>query len=227
MVAISALNQYLSEVRQWEVMQLPDVKGALTRLRALIPRLRGVTIDPAFTDGNAAQYHTGSGVLNLNGVSPRTGDVIHEMVHAHNDLNSTGFTAPRDDDGMAYAAEGTLETLEAFRVFEDKLKRPGVSCEAFDKFAKHHWPWVWLSRHRPSQFAGRYGVFKTPFACNDQDFLRIQRQLGLKIGCIKIAGLLNRMAKDAGCGCLTFSCRPNGPLGNVAYAGSVIDPYFQ
>jgi len=229
-VAASAISKYRAEMNQWEVMRLPSVQATLVTLELLVQRLRTVTVDPDLIAADAiAQYSRGN--LMLNGTRASGLDVIHEMVHAYNDIvmNVSPY-ASRKDEGMAYAAQFVLETLDGFRQVEDRIKT--YDCGKLGRQMPSIWKERWLNNHKPDQFTGYYypgGIWPslTRFALAANDFDRVKSTFDLKISCADIAKLMNTLLQKKGCGCLGFSCSKSGDVNGVFFTGCTIDAAFQ
>jgi len=160
--------------------------------------------------GAAASYRPNLNQMNVNGPTPDSLTVVHEMVHAYNDLNGLSLSA-RDDEGMAYAFEGIYQGLRLIQSLENQANNPRViDCKKLETGARGIWQNFWKSYGSPSKYSGQVSdgyFFKTmvTFSLTDNDFYNVKRHLGARISCETMAKILNDMPKIKGC-CIKFTC---------------------
>ena len=202
-----------------------------TNYRRALSELAGVLQRVNFKEGSrggaSAYYRPSSDTVYLSSASSEL-DILHEMVHAWNDLTPNGITNDRRDEGMAYALEqGVALAGFGIRDLEAILRTHDDPCDR--SLLTKLWTTFWENKATPDSYPG--GTVHKTFAQDEdfkfdaQDFRNVEAKLGFRIQCDAFAKVLNGILEEGGC-CFRFTCEnATGP--GYIYPGREIAPVFR
>ncbi len=225
-ISTLAITRLEVEMQGYEVCKATGLLDALSKLKGVIPNITRVTIDPSYLGQKAsAEYVVSRNWMRLKGYNPDGLDIVHETVHAYNNLVSGLSNNDRTDEGMAYTVEQTYTTLNKFRLIEDLIK---AGCEANRLKILSRWQEIWRSYATPGHFPGGqlndWG--RTPFKLTGNDFFNVREHFGLKFSCGIIANALTKLSYHGGC-CLFFTCDSQSSSPYSIPSGVKIDDSFK
>jgi RHS repeat-associated protein len=184
-----------------------DIQGFLQKLRAALRKVRKIK----FINKGSPSYRPFSKVMKI----PRNADVmdvIHELIHAYNDLMNTPYQGRRADEGMAWTVDACMwrGALQFARLEREGLA--GKSCQEIYTAVGAYWRSGWDKadfRDATGSYRGLFGAKR--FALKASDVEHVKEALGFKLDCGEMAAHYNRLLWKRGC-CAMFSCNSTGVI---------------
>ncbi len=176
------------------------------------------------------------------------GIVLHEYVHAYNDINSTSAAGivtlthidTSADEGMAYAIQYTYTHLEILNSLKENLEQQFAdqsagdpSCDNIRTAVQSIWPssWALLTDSGVEYLASNAWVSAFPLlgavfsahsnqsrTIGPNDYQSLSNHLGVLPDCDSMANLLNGLPVMQAC-CIEVSCEESGTDSGRVYSG--------
>ena len=205
-------------------LKLPDAIKFIAALGKLPTSGYDVVVDPKGKDSYSSTFGHFRKII-LTSATPGI-NVVHEMVHAYNDINNTGMSDSQNE-GMAFGFEGMFRGLQMLANLEKTVTKR-TDCIEFRKTEKTQWKDFWSKEGTVGYWSVGYGIGGNTLRQTDQqDWKNIKDHLGTIYSCQKMAEALNNLL--GGC-CVSFTCSKDATTGNEETeipAGRDIDEVFK
>ena len=223
-VVLGAFNSIRKDLFDSLAADTTGWRNTVIRLTRVLPQIT-VKIGNPPSDA-AAVYYPFSNTLVVR-PNPDKWTVLHEMVHAWNDVDPQGITLDRTDEGMAYALEqGMMLGLWDIAVTERMLWSRGSPCDR--GWLQKIWRNYWEAKSLPEFYPG--GKLsegsRADFKLDVNDLLFLKYKLGFKINCDRFAAVFNEILQEHGCH-YCFTCSNTDLNPNHITPGKAISPVFR
>jgi len=194
--------------------------GAVRKLWPIIDQVE-------FFNHSGTPHYTGRKIYVDIPFTPST--LVHELVHAYNDIMATGLQNDDvRDEGVARAFEGLLQAAHEPNIMERVLSSNGFCNSVSSGQLKRFWSDFWTRFGEPGGYPG--SEVRVPYHGNIsvlldvQDFRNLESLFGFRLSCKEFASYINSRLDNC---CYTVTCNKEGAQAFEIPAGVDINPIFR